>query len=77
MDLIDICKHLEKKENFKHGLPQTEEEIAYLEEQLKVKFPEPYKKLLRKYGYISFFGTVIYGPSKDSFYDLLIRNTHS
>lgn len=74
MELIDIYKCFEKKENFEHGQAQTEAQINVLEDKLKIKFPEAYKELLRKYGYISFFGTEIYGPSNDPYCDLLTRN---
>jgi len=74
MDLIDVFNTIERKEDFEHGLPQSGKEIRDLEVALNVKFPESYKELLQKYGYISWLGGSIYGPSKDAYYDLLIRN---
>lgn len=74
MELIDILKGFEKKENFECGWPQTDKQIHTLEDSLKIKFPEEYKELLKNYGYISFFGTEIFGPSNDPYCDLLTRN---
>lgn len=74
MDLIKILKKLELKEGFACGVPQSEEEIDNLENALNVRFPVEYKVFLRKYGYMSWLGDEIYGPSDDDYCDLLTRN---
>ena len=71
---MNILKKLERKENFKCGDPQSEKQIQNLENQLNVKFSESYKQFLRMYGYASFSGGHIFGPSGDSYYDLIVRN---
>lgn len=74
MDLIDIFKRLEKKEDFEYGIAQSDEQINGLEQKLGVKFPIAYRKFLESYGYVSFFGGAIYGPSDNPYYDLLRKN---
>lgn len=74
MDIINIFKNLEQKEEFECGLPQSESQIQDLETSLNVKFPEVYKEFLRRYGYMSWFGGGIYGQSHDQYFDLLRKN---
>jgi len=74
INLIKILKNLELKENFISGVPQNEEEIRNLEKELHLKFPKGYKIFLQKYGYMSWLGGEIYGPSDDDYCDLITRN---
>lgn len=74
MDLIDLLKKLKCKQDFECGESQNENQIQNLENMLKLKFPESYKQFLRTFGFVSFFGGHIYGPSKNSYYDLVTRN---
>ena len=74
MDFTNLLTKLTLKENFAHGLPQSEGQIHDLETKLNVQFPQSYKDFLRRYGYMSWLGGEIYGPSDDEYCDLLIRN---
>lgn len=74
MDLINILKEMELKEGYVCGEPQSEKEIQNLEFKLNIKFPSEYRFFLQKYGYMSWFGGEIYGPSSDEYCDLLTRN---
>lgn len=74
MDSISILQKLKLKKNFECGEPQNEAQIRTLEEALNVKFSASYKQFLKMYGYASFSGGHIFGPSKDPYYDLITRN---
>lgn len=45
-----------------------------MEEQLNTKFPDSYKKFLKKYGYITWSEGDVYGISDDPYFDLLKKN---
>lgn len=74
MNLINIFKILEQKEDFQCGEPQDEKQIQELETKLNMKFQRSYKEFLKKYGYISWFGGGIYGLSNDPYFNLLRKN---
>jgi len=74
MDLIDILKKIEQKEGFQSGHAQDEEQIMFFESELNVKFPNSYKMIFKRYGYMAWDEGEIYGASTDVYYNLLEKN---
>lgn len=77
MDLINILKIIEQKEDFQCGNQQGEKQIEFFEESLNVKFPDSYKKFFKKYGYAAWSDGEIYGASSDLYYNLLEKNIYA
>lgn len=74
MDLIEILKKIEQKEDFQYEGSQNEEQIRFFESELNVKFPKSYKEMFKKYGYMAWNEGEIYGASNDLYYNVLEKN---
>ena len=74
MEIIEILKTIESNEGFKCGKALSDLEIQELEVEMGMSFPDSYKVLLRGYGYMAWFGDMLYGKSSNSFFDLVSRN---
>jgi hypothetical protein len=61
MAIEDVLDRLTKLKRFKCGSPATGVEIAELERRLGIQLPVDYVKLLRKFGFVRWFGQAIFG----------------
>lgn len=77
MDLINIFKTLQKKDEFECGIPQNEEQIATLEKKLHIAFPQSYRWFLQHYGYAAWSEGVILGSSNFPYYDVITINEYA
>ena len=74
MDLINIFKIIEKKEDFESGIPANGDQIDFFEKKLNVTFPDSYVQFLKQFGYATWSEGEIYGLSENPYYDLLMSN---
>ncbi|MFK8280614.1 SMI1/KNR4 family protein [Capnocytophaga canimorsus] len=62
---MDYITRLKQSEEFEHWLGADNEQILYVEKELKVKLPKQYKKYLSECGMCNFGDVNILGIAKD------------
>ena len=73
MDIDDIYIKIEKDADFECGKKTNDEKIKEAEKELGVAFPDEYRQMIKKYGYLCWSATDVFGISDDEYFDTASR----
>lgn len=65
MAIGDLLERLPSLKKFRSGSPVAEATIVEIERQLGVRLPVDYVDLLRKFGFVRWFGHAVYGVHRN------------
>lgn len=77
MKIAKLLDTIQSKHGFKHGSPQTDEQIAAAEKTIGLTFPEQYKHFLRRFGHADWDEGYIFGLSEDQYLDIVHRTNQA